>query len=116
MKWFTVEEKMPKAYTDYLVIQESGLMDVAWGCGSTLETFEWQNYGKKVLFYAKLPNRPKGFTARKMKKDFDIKMEQERNKPKEPTVWTPGQVAVMRIFMGENWTPDQEQQDQGQWE
>lgn len=115
MKWFTVEEEMPKSFKDYLVLREDGLMEVCFGEALKDGSF-WWNTRLNVLHYAKLPNRPKGLTARKMKKDFDIKMEQERNKPKEPTVWTPGQVAVMRIFMGENWTPDQEQQDQGQWE
>jgi len=111
MKWFTVEEKMPKESTSYLVILENGAMDVLIGHETIDGGFSWMSVSN-VLFYAKLPNRPKGFTARKMKKDFDIKMEQERNKPKEPTVWTPGQVAVMRIFMGENWTPDEGSQDQ----
>ena len=77
MKWFTVKEKMPKDYKDYLVLREDGLMEVCFGRELKDGGFLWDT-NLNVLHYAKLPNSPRGTNIVKLKKDFDIKMEQDQ--------------------------------------
>ncbi len=67
MKWFTVEEKTPKQNFDYLVLKEDSTMAVSKGCTSENGVFKWDTSGN-VFFYRKLPNRPKGFCERSLKK------------------------------------------------
>lgn len=67
MKWFTVEEKIPRENFDYLVLKETGDMSVSRG-NITEEGFEWDTSGF-VAVYRKLPNRPKGFSNTKLKKE-----------------------------------------------
>ncbi len=97
MKWMTVEDKMPKSYKDYLVLGESGYMEVCFGWECEYGTFEWYTI-KDVLFYSKLPNRPNGFSMSKMKKELDIKLEKKKHEILESGTNDSGIQALMNIF------------------
>ena len=75
MKWFTVEEKRPKSYKDYLILKENGSMQVCFGYELEDGSFQWDTRAK-VLYYGKLPNSPRGTNIVNLKKEFDIKMEE----------------------------------------
>lgn len=95
MKWMEVgQEEYDKKYdevmptfpnenVDYLVLKEDGTMDVCKGRFSAdYYDFLWDTEGY-VLFYSKLPKRPKGYSERSLQKKTNAEKRKQRKIAKE---------------------------------
>lgn len=95
MKWMEVgQEEYDKKYdevmptfpnenVDYLVLKEDGTMDVCKGRFSDdYYDFLWDTEGY-VLFYSKLPKRPKGYSERSLQKKANAEKRKKRKIAKE---------------------------------